>query len=79
MKSIGWGLLIGLSNYTSVYLFMKTLSLPGWESSAVFPIFSFGVVLLSSVAAAVLFVERLSRLQLVGLAVGLVSVVLLNR
>ena len=78
-KSIGWGILLGISNYVAVYLFMKTLSLPGWESSAVFPMFSFGVVLLSSMAAAVLFVERLSRIQLIGLAVGLVSVVLLNR
>ena len=78
-KSIGWGILLGLSNYIAVYLFMKVLSMPGWESSAVFPAFSFGVVLLSSVAAAILFVERLSRVQLVGLAVGLVSVVLLNQ
>lgn len=78
-KSIGWGILLGIVNYIAVYLFMKTLSLPGWQSSAVFPVFSFGVVLLSSVAAAVLFVERLSRVQLIGLAVGLVSVVLLNR
>ena len=78
-NSIGWGILLGLSNYIAVYLFMKALSMPGWESSAVFPAFSFGVVLLSSVAAAVLFVERLSRVQLVGLAVGLVSVVLLNQ
>ena len=79
VKSIGWGILLGISNYTAVYLFMKVLSMPGWESSAVFPAFSFGVVLLSSVAAAILFVERLSRVQLVGLAVGLVSVVLLNQ
>jgi drug/metabolite transporter (DMT)-like permease len=78
-KSIGWGMLLGLSNYIAVYLFMRALSMPGWESSAVFPAFSFGVVLLSSVAAAILFVERLSRVQLIGLAVGLVSVVLLNQ
>ena len=78
-RSMGWGVLLGINNYVAVFLFMKTLSLPGWESSAIFPLFSFGVVLLSSVAAAVLFVERLHRLQLVGLAVGLVSVVLLNQ
>lgn len=78
-KSIGWGIVLGLANYIAVYLFMKALSTPGWESSAVFPAFSFGVVLLSSVAAAIFFVERLSRVQLLGLAVGLVSVALLNQ
>ena len=77
VRSIVWGVLLGINNYIAVFLFITALSLPDWESSAIFPIFSFGVVLLSSVAAAMLFVERLNRPQLVGLAVGLVSVVLL--
>ena len=78
-QSMVWGVLLGINNYIAVFLFITALSLPGWESSAIFPIFSFGVVLLSSVAAAVLFAERLNRLQMIGLAVGMVSVVLLNQ
>lgn len=77
-RAFGWGLLLGANNYLAIYLFIKTLSLPGWESSVIFPSFSFGVVLLSSVSAVILFHERLNRIQLSGLAVGLLSVVLLN-
>lgn len=77
-RALGWGFILGANNYLAIYLFIKTLSLPGWESSVIFPSFSFGVVLLSSVSAVILFHERLNRIQLSGLAVGLLSVVLLN-
>jgi drug/metabolite transporter (DMT)-like permease len=70
---------LGLINYGAIYFLVKVLSLEGWQSSQLFPIYSVGVVGLSSLLAMILFKERLSRLKTFGLVVGLVAVALLNR
>ncbi len=74
-----WGSLLGLLNYGAVYFLVRVLSLDSWESSQVYPIYSVGVVLLSTLLAAVLFREKLSRRKLHGLVIGIASVALLNR
>jgi drug/metabolite transporter (DMT)-like permease len=78
-KHILAGLGLGGINYVAVYALLEVLALPGWESSQLFPIYSVGVVAVSAVLALLLFRERLSRQKTLGLAVGLVAVVLLNR
>ena len=75
---IGGGVL-GLINYGAIYFLVKVLSLEGWQSSQLFPIYSVGVVSVSSLLAMILFKERLSRLKTFGLVVGLMAVALLNR
>ncbi|HTN71605.1 MAG TPA: hypothetical protein VMO00_11000 [Methylomirabilota bacterium] len=73
------GLLLGLVNYVAVYALVKALALEGWQSSQLYPIYSVGVVALSSVLAVILFDERLSKLRTLGLVFGLGAVALLNR
>ena len=73
------GGVLGLINYGAIYFLVKVLSLEGWQSSQLFPIYSVGVVSLSSLLAMILFKERLSRLKTFGLVIGLVAVALLNR
>jgi len=73
------GLGLGLVNYVTVYSLLRVLALQGWESSQLYPIYSVGVVAVSTVLAFVCFRERLSRQKALGLVVGLVAVVLLNR
>jgi drug/metabolite transporter (DMT)-like permease len=75
---VGGGLL-GLVNYLAVYTLVKALAVKGWETSQVLPIYSVGVIALSSILALLLFRETLSRQKTIGLAVGLVAVVLLNQ
>lgn len=70
---------LGLINYGAIYFLVKVLSLEGWQSSQLFPIYSVGVVTVSSLLAMILFKERLSRLKTFGLVIGLVAVALLNR
>ena len=70
---------LGLINYGAIYFLVKVLSLEGWQSSQLFPIYSVGVVSVSSLLAMVLFKERLSRLKTFGLVIGLLAVALLNR
>jgi drug/metabolite transporter (DMT)-like permease len=73
------GGVLGLINYGAIYFLVKVLSLEGWQSSQLFPIYSVGVVSVSSLLAMILFKERLSRLKTFGLVVGLLAVALLNR
>ena len=73
------GLGLGLVNYLAVYSLLRVLALTGWESSQLYPIYSVGVVAVSTVLAFFCFRERLSRQKILGLAVGLVAVALLNR
>jgi drug/metabolite transporter (DMT)-like permease len=73
------GGVLGLINYGAIYYLVKVLSLEGWQSSQLFPIYSVGVVSVSSLLAMVLFKERLSSLTKVGLFVGLLAVGLLNQ
>jgi drug/metabolite transporter (DMT)-like permease len=73
------GIFLGVINYVAIYALLKVLALEGWESSRLFPIYSVGVVAVSSLLAALIFKERLSRQKTLGLVVGVVAVALLNR
>ncbi|HWH78164.1 MAG TPA: EamA family transporter [Candidatus Binatus sp.] len=73
------GLGLGLINYVAVYSLLQVLALKGWQSSQLYPIYSVGVVAVSTLLAFVAFREKLSRRKALGLAVGIVAVALLNR
>ena len=73
------GLGLGIVNYIAVYSLIRVLALKGWESSQLYPIYSVGVVAVSTLLAFLCFRERLSRQKTIGLAVGLIAVALLNR
>jgi drug/metabolite transporter (DMT)-like permease len=73
------GGVLGVINYGAIYFLVKALSLEGWQSSQLFPTYSVGVVVVSSLIAMLLFKERLPRLKTLGLVAGLVAVALLNQ
>ena len=70
---------LGLINYGAIYCLVKVLSLEGWQSSQLFPIYSVGVVGVSSLLAMILFKEHLSQPKKFGLSVGLLAVALLSQ
>jgi drug/metabolite transporter (DMT)-like permease len=72
------GLILGVVNYAAVYTLIKALALEGWESSQLYPMYSVGVVAVSTGLAMLLFNEKLSNIRKVGLVVGVIAVVLLN-
>ena len=74
-----WGIVLGVLNYCAVYFLIRVLSLESWETSQVYPIYSVGVVLVSTSLAMVLFGEKLSHRKRHGLIIGIASVALLNR
>jgi drug/metabolite transporter (DMT)-like permease len=72
------GLALGCSNYGAIYFLKRALSVPGWQSSQLFPTVSISVLSLSSLGAWAFFKERLHRRMLGALAIGVGSIVLIN-
>ena len=72
------GLVLGCTNYGAVYCLLRALSVPGWQSSQLFPTISIAVVSLSSIGAWVVFNERLQRRIVGALIIGVASIVLVN-
>lgn len=76
-KSIVAGFALGIPNYFSIHFLLQALNLPNLESTVVFPINNTGIVLLSTLLAIVLFSERLSKLNWIGISLAVVSIVLI--
>lgn len=75
--SILAGILIGIPNYFSIWSLVRVLKDNPGNSSAIIPINNMGIVLFSSVMAALLFKEKLSALNWVGilLAIGAIALI----
>jgi drug/metabolite transporter (DMT)-like permease len=78
-KHIVAGIALGVINYVAVYALLQVLALKGWQSSQLYPIYSVGVVAVSTLLALIFFTEKLSKQKTIGLAIGVVAVALLNR
>jgi drug/metabolite transporter (DMT)-like permease len=79
VKHLLAGLLLGAVNYVAVYALIRMLALAGWQSSQLYPIYSVGVVAVSTLLAMILFRERLSKPRTIGLVIGFIAVGLLNQ
>jgi len=77
-SSLLGGLMLGIPNYGSIYFFLKALRHAGLDKSVVITVVSVGVVVFSSLAAWVLFKEKLSRLNLVGIALAIAAISLMT-
>ena len=75
-KDLAAGILIGIPNYfSSVFLLRALLTIP---AVIAYPVFSTGTILIVTAVSFFLFHERLSRRQIAGLCLILVSLILLN-
>ena len=72
------GVILGFLNYGSIYFFIKTLNLPGMESSFVFPVNNVAIVASSALVAWVVFRETLSRKNMFGLLLALIAIALIS-
>ena len=79
MKSIGAGVFLGITNYYSLDFLLRALAAEGAESSVVFALCNVLVVLTSSLFAITLFKEKLSKANFGGLALAIISILLLSR
>jgi len=77
-KSVIPGMVLGCANYGAVYFLIRVLSVPGWESSTVFPTISIAILIFSSFGAWALFKEKLRPGMVGALILGIGSIVLIN-
>ena len=71
------GVALGIPNYLSIYFMVKALSSGTLQSSVMFPIANMGVVTLSTISGYFLFKEKISKINLIGIALSLIAIVLI--
>jgi multidrug transporter EmrE-like cation transporter len=72
------GVLLGITNYLSLYFLLKCLEAPGSESSTVFAYVNIGVVLTSFVSGILLFGERPERSRIIGVVLSIIAITILS-
>jgi drug/metabolite transporter (DMT)-like permease len=76
-KAILAGVLIGIPNYFSIWCLVRVLKDYGTNSSAIIPINNMGIVLFSAVMAWLLFKEKLSTINWLGIVLALGAIALI--
>jgi len=78
LKTLGFGILLGLVNYGSLLFFMNALQFSGLDSSVVFGINNLAIVGLSVILAFIIFREKIATLNWIGVVTSLLAIAILN-
>ena len=78
LRSLIWGVILGIPNYFTLYFFVEALSAGVFESSQVFPIVNMGVIVLTAVMGIILFREHLSKSNWMGILLALIAISLIT-
>ena len=76
-KGVLAGIMIGVPNYFSIWCLLQVLKQYAGNSSAIIPINNMGIVLFSAVMAWLMFKERLSALNWMGILLAVGSIALI--
>jgi len=76
-KSFIAGLLLGIPNFFSMFLIMKTLESGLMNASVFFPVNNIGVVSTATLLSVVYFRERLSKMNVAGILLSILSIILI--
>ncbi|MBA4258578.1 MAG: hypothetical protein C0446_05410 [Chitinophaga sp.] len=71
------GICIGIPNYFSIWCLVHFLQDSPWETSASLPVNNMGIVLFSTLVAALLFKEKLSIINWTGIALSAIAIYLI--
>jgi len=78
-RSMGSGLLLGIPNFLSFYFLLRTLDdLSSWGSAVVFMLINVSVVISGILVGILLFQEKLTRWQWMGLTLALLAIILVG-
>ena len=75
-KNIAGGIALGIPNYFSIYFLVMALRSPGFENSVIFTLNHVGIVLASTILGIVLFKEVLLKKNWIGIALAVISIIL---
>jgi drug/metabolite transporter (DMT)-like permease len=76
-KAVLAGIIIGIPNYFSIWCLGKVITAYQGNSSAIIPVNNMGIVLFSAVAAWVIFKEKLSLLNWLGIMLAVAAIALI--
>lgn len=71
------GIALGIPNYGSMYFLIMGLTYSGLQSSVFFPLNNLSVVIVSFIAAVLIFKEQYSTQNIIGLAIAITSIMLM--
>ncbi|WP_455323385.1 hypothetical protein [Flavobacterium piscinae] len=77
-KNIVAGVILGIPNYFSLYYLIKMLDSEVFESSTIFTIHNVAIVMVSTLVGILLFKERISMRNAIGIAMALVAIFLVT-
>lgn len=72
------GVLLGIPNFFTIYLLIKGLE-DGWDGSILFPVNNLGVIVFTTIFGLFVFKERLSKINIIGLLLAVISVYLISK
>jgi drug/metabolite transporter (DMT)-like permease len=83
IKALLWGLMLGISNFGSIYFIIRALNYKypsgtGIDSSIVFGINNTGIVVLSVLTGYLVFREKLLRVNYIGIILALVAILIFS-
>jgi len=77
IKSVIGGVVLGIPNYLSFLFLLKALAGLSWGSSVIFPINNLGTVAVATLVSFIIFKEKISKINMAGLAFAAVAIVLI--
>lgn len=78
LKNLFWGVIFGVPNFFSLVFFLKALEDPNISSAEVFPLVSMGVVVSSSVIGLLIFKEKLTQNNWIGILLSICAIYLFS-
>jgi multidrug transporter EmrE-like cation transporter len=73
-KNALWGIAVGVPNYLTLYFFFRALESGFFESSQAYPILNMGVIVISAVVGWLMFKEKLSLLNWLGILISILAI-----
>jgi drug/metabolite transporter (DMT)-like permease len=78
LKSVLAGIILGVFNFGSIYFYIKALHLESHRPSVIFSALDIGVIALGSLVGVILFKEKLSQFNKLGLVLAIIAICILT-
>ena len=78
IKDVMGGIYLGIPNYFSIYFLLLTLTYFANNGAVVYPILNVGIIVISSIAAFLIFHEKLNNLNIAGMGLAISAIFLIS-
>ncbi|MES2558918.1 MAG: EamA family transporter [Bacteroidota bacterium] len=76
LKSIGWGIALGIPNFFCMFFLVKTLE--NFDATFIFPINNIAIVVCSTIVSLLFFQEKMSVANRIGFALAICSILIIS-